>query len=83
VYYILFPLGVLCECWILLRTMAELSLLSRSLIAILALAHFIGKILIILVVVAGVDIFVVDFGNIFVSPTVRAWIPVADGSHAF
>jgi hypothetical protein len=34
-------------------------------------------------VVAGVDVFVVKTGGIFKDPKVRAWIPVADGSHAF
>ena len=34
-------------------------------------------------VVAGVDVFVVKTGGIFRDPKVRAWIPVADGSHAF
>ena len=36
-----------------------------------------------LIVVAGVDIFVVKTGNMFINPKVRAWIPVADGSQAF
>jgi hypothetical protein len=35
------------------------------------------------IVVAGVDIFVVKTGSMFVNPKVRAWIPVADGSQAF
>jgi hypothetical protein len=34
-------------------------------------------------VVAGIDVFVVKTGDIFRDPKVRAWIPVADGSHAF
>ena len=34
-------------------------------------------------VVAGIDVFVVKTGGIFRDPKVRAWIPVADGSHAF
>ena len=34
-------------------------------------------------VVAGIDVFVVKTGDIFKDPKVRAWIPVADGSHAF
>jgi hypothetical protein len=35
------------------------------------------------IVVAGIDIFVVKTGKIFVNPKVRTWIPVADGSQAF
>lgn len=34
-------------------------------------------------VVAGMDIFIVKTGNMFVNPKVRAWIPVADGSQNF
>lgn len=36
-----------------------------------------------LMTVAAVDLFVINFADMFVHPSVRAWIPVADGSQAF
>jgi hypothetical protein len=36
-----------------------------------------------LMAVAAVDLFVINFADMFVHPSVRAWIPVADGSQAF
>lgn len=35
------------------------------------------------VIVAGMDIFIVKTGQIFFNPRVRVWMPVTDGSMAF
>jgi len=41
-YYVLFPMSVVCECWIFLRIMMNVSILSRIAIMILLMIHTFG-----------------------------------------
>lgn len=83
-YYALYPLGVICECWTFGRIVGEVGMLSKLAIAILLMLHLSGMILgDEVTVVAGMDLFVVKWKNIFTEPRYRAWIPVDGGSQGF
>ena len=83
-YYALYPLGVSCECWILLNVIGKVDMLSKLAIAIVALVHLFGMFLgVEVIVVAAMDVFVVKWKNTFTEPKYRTWIPVDDGSQAF
>ena len=87
VYYALFPLGVFCECWILMVCARRVGFGLAVPMILMLVVHAIGNLPPAkeegLWLVAAVDVFVVKTGDIFRDPKVRAWIPVADGSHAF
>lgn len=83
-YYALYPLGVICECRIMCRIMGEVGILSKLAIASLMMVHLFGSFLgDEVTVVAGIDVFVVKWRNVFTDPKYRAWIPVDDGSQSF
>jgi hypothetical protein len=80
--YVLFPVGVVCECWIFGRISSEISLFSKIAIAIMVVIYVFGMSLrkSPVTVVAFVDVFVVKTRNLITHPSLRAWIPVSDGS---
>jgi len=66
------------------RIMGEVGILSKLAIASLMMVHLFGTFLgDEVTVVAGVDVFVVKWRNVFTEPKYRAWIPVDDGSQSF
>jgi hypothetical protein len=81
-YYVLFPLGVVCECWIFYRISSEISLFSKIAIAIMMVIYVFGMPLrkSSVTVVTCVDVFVVKTRDLITDPNLRAWIPVSDGS---
>jgi len=89
VYYALFPLSVFCECWIFLNVVRRVWLVFAVPMVLMVVVHVVGMSPLSvperrnLWVVAGIDVLVVKTGDIFKDPKARAWIPVADGSHAF
>jgi hypothetical protein len=87
VYYALFPVGVFCECWIFWSVARHVWLVFAVPMVLMVIVHVVGMFPWCrkgeFTVVAGIDVFVVKTGDIFRDPKVRAWIPVADGSHAF
>ena len=80
-YFVLYPVVLVCECWILFRIMDEVSSISKIIIGIITLGYSIGISLHISVdVVALADLFIVKPGHLVRRPTYRTWIPVSDGS---
>lgn len=86
-YYALYPLGSLCESWILFRILSQVGMLSRIIIVIVTIVNLGGMFFrfleVRMTVVAGWDVFVRKWRNIIIEPKYMAWIPVDDGSQGF
>jgi hypothetical protein len=84
-YFLLYPVLVGCECCILFRVMGEVSVISKIILGVIAMAYSIGifRIVGLMTLVAMADIFIVKPRHLFIRQSYRAWVPVSDGSLGF